>query len=95
MMNYRQNDNCTNDIKQGKDDEIMPDGEGVTMFIILFIIFFLCALYAIAATILLVHDMRKNPRTQLIIFYIFANLTLIRKSDPTTKTLFSESLLLC
>ena len=58
------------------------------------IIFFLCALYAIAATVLLVHDMRKNPRTQLIIFYIFANLTLICKSEPTTKTWFSESLLL-
>ena len=75
------NYNCTQLIKQGKDDEIMPGGEGNTMFVVLFFLFFLCSIYAAAATALLVHDMKNNPRTQLILFYIFANMTLLCKSN--------------
>ena len=64
------------------------------MFKVLFVIFLLCTVYAVAATVILVHDMMNYPKIQLIIFYIFANLTLFGKSDSITKVFISEASLL-
>ena len=72
----------------------MQGGEGSTMFIVLFVLFFLCALFAAAATVLLVQDMKNNPRTHLILFYIFANITLICKLTHLLIRCVSESFVL-
>ena len=94
MMDYQADQECKDAIKNGKDDEILIGDQDEAMFKVLFVIFLLCAVYAAAATVLLVHDMINYPKIQLIIFYIFANLTLFGKSDSITNAFISEASLL-
>ena len=70
-------------MKTKKDDELLPDDKGMTQFKVLFALFLLCSIYAAVATYHLIKAMNKKWKVQMVLFYAFANVTLICKYQST------------
>ena len=75
--------------KSVRDNDLTA--QEATQFKVMFFVFLACTIYALISTIVLIRAMKKKWKVQMLLFYVFADITLICKYYFRSLFLFNSS----